>query len=606
MFQINKFVLLSVIIGVWCNKSLLVNKNDEEEVIAEALKKILLEVFVPINKTINVITNEEKNIRLTEVLVRQMMENYWEVLSFEIQTYKEESTILEIYKKTTIFIIDHLTPTSTYYLTSGAMIYLFYIAGMSSAKYLEALDIYSGFYVTSLPNILLLIDEDDFLHLKMLTHFTETSCTKASLLNINRFSKASKQWELPNFNLTSLLKFHGCPMKTNCEITKAPEIIQPPNYTPNFDDYSGYFSDITRELSKRFNFTFTVSEGSDMKHIQIMFFGISTTFSSSYSSRQSYLTTINRNIYFLVPLGDYYTGLEKLSLPYDQIGWILIVLTFSVGLIVIQVVLRLSKIKQNFVFGRHFTSPTMNLFGAFFGASHTTLPGRNFARFILMLYIVWCLIIRTAYQGVLYELLKSDGRKQQTLSVDDFLAGNMTLHLNHFCMYILFNMPGINYDEIALQSRLQYFDESNVHDHLESVKNSSDHFMAIDDLQFAISNRQKFITGIKIMKNENIRIPLKFATVQGYFMEKLFESKLMQMQEAGLIEHWKRKYYDPKFLDLMEEEDEPKVLTLQHLSIGFQVFLLFTGLAIIVFVVETVKFKWHKNRNSTKVTAFVN
>jgi len=88
-------------------------------------------------------------------------------------------------------------------------------------------------------------------------------------------------------------------------------------------------------------------------------------------------------------------------------------------------------------------------------------------------------------------------------------------------------------------------------------------------------------------------------------MQEFFEAKLLQMQEAGLIEHYKRKYYDPKYLDLMEEENEPKVLTIEQLSIGFQVFLLFAGASIAVFVIEIVKFKWQKHRDSKKVFPFV-
>jgi hypothetical protein len=33
------------------------------------------------------------------------------------------------------------------------------------------------------------------------------------------------------------------------------------------------------------------------------------------------------------------------------------------------------------------------------------LPGRNFARFNLMMYILFCLVIRTAYQGVQFNMM---------------------------------------------------------------------------------------------------------------------------------------------------------------------------------------------------------
>jgi len=136
-------------------------------------------------------------------------------------------------------------------------------------------------------------------------------------------------------------------------------------------------------------------------------------------------------------------------------------------------------------------------------------------------------------------------------------------------------------------------------------RSSGGHIMAIDDLQFAINNKEEAFTDVKLLKNENIRIPLRFAIVRGFFMQLIFESKLTQMHQAGLIEHYKRMYYDPKFLDLMEEEEEPNVLTVDHLSIGFHVFLLFVGVAIVAFVAEISWFVWRKFRGSNKVVPFV-
>jgi len=45
---------------------------------------------------------------------------------------------------------------------------------------------------------------------------------------------------------------------------------------------------------------------------------------------------------------------------------------------------------------------------------------------------IWCLIIRTAYQGVLFEFLSSDGRKQVTTNMDNLIARNITVHYNEF------------------------------------------------------------------------------------------------------------------------------------------------------------------------------
>lgn len=78
----------------------------------------------------------------------------------------------------------------------------------------------------------------------------------------------------------------------------------------------------------------------------------------------------------LMPLGELYTPLEKMILPFDETTWICFIFTMSFGVTLITIL-------------------------RFAGGSTRVLPGRNFARFILMLFILFCLIMRTAYQSMM-------------------------------------------------------------------------------------------------------------------------------------------------------------------------------------------------------------
>jgi len=61
------------------------------------------------------------------------------------------------------------------------------------------------------------------------------------------------------------------------------------------------------------------------------------------------------------------------------------------------------------------------------------VPRRNFARFLLMLFIIWSLIFRTCYQGLLFEYLQGDGRKPPIKSIKELLSRNLTyfIHVQH-------------------------------------------------------------------------------------------------------------------------------------------------------------------------------
>lgn len=67
----------------------------------------------------------------------------------------------------------------------------------------------------------------------------------------------------------------------------------------------------------------------------------------------------------------------------------------------------------------------------FFGIGMTQLPGRNFARFLLMLYILFCLVIRTAYQGKQFEFLQKDMRPADVETIDEMIEKNFTFHVEN-------------------------------------------------------------------------------------------------------------------------------------------------------------------------------
>jgi len=318
--------------------------------------------------------------------------------------------------------------------------YITYVSATAAQRYIDDIE-NSG--RKTIPGTLLLVNDGDYIDLKVAAFVAESSCEKAHLRTIDRFSKRTRQWESPaKFDLTALRSNNfGCPLLTYIP-AGFPEIIWPnenEDKGENFSQLSGYFTKITNELTKRTNFSINLQHtgmtfDSD-NEMDLILMGISNEGESVENDIMIDLISIYREIIVVIPLNDFYSGLEKLFLPFDVVTWILITITFAIGLITIMIVTQLSRTIQSFVIGRDVTAPTMNLLAAFFGLGQTQLPSKNFARFLLMLYIIWCLIFRTAYQGVLYDLLKSDGRRPQNTRLEDFIVKNATIHVNVFCYY---------------------------------------------------------------------------------------------------------------------------------------------------------------------------
>lgn len=85
--------------------------------------------------------------------------------------------------------------------------------------------------------------------------------------------------------------------------------------------------------------------------------------------------------------------------------WIALGVTFLIGFITIMALRMCSCEIQRFAFGMSVSAPAFNIVIAFFGQGLSILPGRNFSRYLLTLFVLFCLIIRTCYQGVQFELI---------------------------------------------------------------------------------------------------------------------------------------------------------------------------------------------------------
>lgn len=138
---------------------------------------------------------------------------------------------------------------------------------------------------------------------------------------------------------------------------------------------------------------------------------------------------IFEDIYLAAPPGEAISGYEKLLLPFDSDVWILVLLTFALSFATIFIVNLFKASVRNFVFGRDVNSPSLNVAIIFFGLSLTRTPGRNFARFLTMLFILYSLIIRTCWQGKMFEMLKKDLNKPGPRSIEELIERNFTFYV---------------------------------------------------------------------------------------------------------------------------------------------------------------------------------
>lgn len=127
----------------------------------------------------------------------------------------------------------------------------------------------------------------------------------------------------------------------------------------------------------------------------------------------------NFPIVMVIPPGTRLTAYEKLLRPFELYVWIALLVTFAVGALVIFIVSRKDPSIGAFVFGSGNQAPIMNMLIAIYGGSQTNLPRRNFSRFLLMMFLLFCLVKRNSYQGALFIFLQTDGRNKEVETIDE-------------------------------------------------------------------------------------------------------------------------------------------------------------------------------------------
>lgn len=281
-----------------------------------------------------------------------------------------------------------------------------------------------------------LIETKENFKLKAFSWFTKHQCGEQQMVEVNRFSKKTLTWKFSTFFSTEIRDFHGCKLSIGVLYPAQPasdvdfDVNDPTN--SSFKVW-GYNVEIVEALKSHLNFdiSFRSVKVEDIKTASVIYDYVMLTYSLNSFLNKPYYTTstfVLKEWLILVPPGDTYTGFEKLFLPFSFETWICFIIVTLIALIVICIVKLLPRPIQNFVFGRNVKTPILNLMIAFFGGGQMVLPGRNFARFLLTMYIIFSLIIRTAYQGILFELLQSEPRKKEVQSVEEMIEKNFTLY----------------------------------------------------------------------------------------------------------------------------------------------------------------------------------
>jgi hypothetical protein len=299
-------------------------------------------------------------------------------------------------------------------------------------------DIFNTFWRLKIFNVNVISqNESGMILVQTFMPFKRLNCNDTSSVVINEFRGGKFLNGTDQFYPKKMNNFHNCSLKVGVTIDSEPYFIARQEVDGNFQ-FSGEDVELVQELSRKFNFYTNITyiqqtgvffengtatgsfqllregqvdmiiSGWLLKHFRLNFFDASVPYNFDH-------------IIFVIPPGRTFTSMENLIYPFTSAVWLFIGLCFFFGLCVIVIVKQLSKQVQSFVFGSNVNHPILNLITTFLGGSQTLLPRRNFARFLLITFIFYSLVIRTVYQGLFYELLRTNKKFNDMQSINEII-----------------------------------------------------------------------------------------------------------------------------------------------------------------------------------------
>lgn len=273
-----------------------------------------------------------------------------------------------------------------------------------SLEFLKLVENYQ-FYVNIINYESFLYRDNFDLNLKLLTvkRFPSSFDCSPKIILVNEFSTRTKKWSTQDFGLISTRKLNKCRLGISY-----PESGREGAYTiPKIFSYLKSIYEYETDFVP-------VSEGEkfvrDSKSNRIMFSPsiLPIRFQAIRLQSIFVIPLEHEEFTFLLPLGSLYTPLEKLLLPFDVTTWVFFILFLIVGFTITFLLNLTIGTEENsiktFIFRNGLTA-CLNGLIIFFGQSNTILPSRSFPRYFLMLFIIYCLVIRTAFQGVQYSIM---------------------------------------------------------------------------------------------------------------------------------------------------------------------------------------------------------
>lgn len=357
-----------------------------------------------------------------------------------LKKYKIDAVILHLENYVEFENFYKLIRTETF-LYDGHFIILY---DMASVKEIEK--IFSKFWKAYIYNVNLLVthpSSSDLISMFTYMPFSDGLCNNTKIFLINEFNKTTMKWATNTFYPKKFKQLNRCPIRFGCYDNKPGFIIE--NDENGTRKFSGMNVDVGVVFSEVLNFTLNMLEFEQEMGViyknktatamlkRAIFNEVDVIFASLQEDRVVALSA-TRKVYsdkliLVVPPPYLIDPMTKIFMPFTFASWISIGMIALLACCIIKLLKFTPTIVHDYVIGSNVKGSILNVCNIFFGGTQEKLPQSNFPRFLLMKFLIFTMIMRTLYQGEVFNLLKRDVRTVELNTIDEFMEHKFTFYI---------------------------------------------------------------------------------------------------------------------------------------------------------------------------------
>lgn len=361
----------------------------------------------------------------------------------------------------------------------------FYIILFQNGTEEEVAEIFWILWELYIHNINLIRSDNKTILVETFIPFSPQKCNCTDVTRVAEYENEEFNRKPSDFFPKKFLNFYNCSLNLVTFASLAPSVLKRNFINGSFELY-GRDIEVMKMLKTELNFYPNITYLHEYGSWGALYSNGTTTGAMGRAARrETDLTWGNLNLkrdrtlimdfsfgyyletlIFVIPRGEPYNPFIKLLRPFSKFVWIALT---GVVILCILVILFLSfqpRKVRDFVYGERINGPFMNVLIAVYGGSQNTLPAFNFARSILMMFLLFCLVFRSVYQGSLYQFLQSNDNKPELSSIEE-----MSEH--DFRFFMITSYDDMTRDNAAMMDKRVIIDPSELQAIMDSTINTN-------------------------------------------------------------------------------------------------------------------------------------